>query len=110
MKAYVKRRISAAHCLPNYDGPCRKLHGHTWLIEVWLEGTVSEKTGMLIDFRDVKSIIDSYDHLCLNDVFPLGRAPTAENFAWILYGLIPRCRKVRVWESEDAYAEMDKER
>ena len=106
MKGFVRRCISAAHFLPDYPGPCKKIHGHTWEIHVWLEGEVNPRTGMLVDFKVVKDLIDTYDHQNLNDIFPDHHPPTAENFALALYGIIPHCVKVRVWESEDAYAEM----
>ena len=105
MRAYVKQKIAAGHRLPEYDGPCSRYHGHTWLIEVWLEGTMTKRTGMLVDFKDVKDIINTFDHTTLNDQLPEGWPPTAENFARALYALIPFCVKVRVWESDDAYAE-----
>lgn len=103
MKLYVKRTFSAAHFLPNYEGDCKSMHGHSWLTEVWLEGEVNPKTGMLADFKQVKNILDELDHCCLNDTF---ENPTAENLVLYLYTNIPNCTKVRLWESEDCYAEV----
>ena len=102
---YINRKISAAHYLPEYEGKCSQLHGHTWKIEVWLHGEI-QSNGMVVDFREVKDVIDALDHKCLNDILP---NPTAENLAMYLLKRVPCCRKVRVWESDDAYAEVSGE-
>ena len=102
MKLYITRKFSAAHHLPRHKGKCRKLHSHTWRVEVWLEGDVNDD-GMLVDFGKVKAIIDRFDHANLNDTF---ESPTAENLATYFHETIPFCTQVRVWESEDCYAEM----
>jgi 6-pyruvoyltetrahydropterin/6-carboxytetrahydropterin synthase len=61
-----------AHALWNYDGPCRNVHGHSYKLFVTLSGVpVSEpgnsKNGMVIDFTDLKSIVEKgivkvFDH------------------------------------------------
>ena len=67
-----------AHALDNYDGLCKNIHGHNYHLEVTVSGipvvdTLSPKKGMLIDFSDLKTIInreivDVLDHaLMLND-------------------------------------------
>lgn len=83
MKLSVAKKMSfaAAHSLPNYDGPCQRLHGHEWVIEVEVTGEVDEKTGMVIDFVKLKKvmqdkIINVLDHEYINDHF---QNPTAEN-------------------------------
>ena len=110
-RLYVKRSIAAAHYLPDYDGSCGHLHGHTWVIEVWIEGPADPTTGMVVDFREVKEIIDYCDHQTLNLVLPEGfLPPTAENLARYFYGAISCSVQVRVWESENCYAECRSER
>jgi 6-pyruvoyltetrahydropterin/6-carboxytetrahydropterin synthase len=61
-----------AHALWNYDGPCKNIHGHSYKLFVTVIGQVSDDTdstklGMVIDFSDLKKlvethIIDVYDH------------------------------------------------
>jgi 6-pyruvoyltetrahydropterin/6-carboxytetrahydropterin synthase len=61
-----------AHALWNYDGPCRNLHGHSYRLYVTVTGhpikdNSNPKHGMLIDFGDLKkivneAIIDIFDH------------------------------------------------
>lgn len=108
MRIYLRRKISAAHFLPGHPGPCRNMHGHTWRIELWLEGRPDPATGMLADFRVLKSHIDLLDHRVLNDVLPEKyQPPTAENLAlFFLENISEFCVKARVWESDDAYAEV----
>lgn len=66
-----------AHALLGYDGLCRNIHGHSYTLVVTVIGSpiiddASPKNGMLIDFKDLKSIIrstivDRFDHaLVLN--------------------------------------------
>ena len=111
----VKRfSFDAAHKLPNYPGPCARLHGHTWFVDVGFSGPVDEKTGMVIDFRTVSNevgdLIDRLDHSFLNEVIS---NPTAENIAtmlvtWIKQGtsIADKLNFIRVWESPTAYAEI----
>ncbi len=75
-------RFEGAHALTGYDGKCRHIHGHSYLLYVTVKGSPlnsdgSPKNGMLIDFSDLKrivteKIIDVYDHaLILRDSSPL---------------------------------------
>ena len=56
------------HRLSNYQGKCRKFHGHTYILYVTLEG-VKDKLGMVIDFSALKDLvqgyIDGFDHRML---------------------------------------------
>ena len=61
-----------AHVLLNYDGPCKNVHGHSYRLFVTLSGvpvkdSVNPKNGMVIDFSELKKIIDEniinyFDH------------------------------------------------
>lgn len=62
-------------------GNCCNLHGHNYKLFVSVEGNI-KNTGMVINFKELKSIINryinnSYDHKNLNDV--IDTIPTAEN-------------------------------
>lgn len=87
--------FEAAHWLPTFpDGhKCRRMHGHSFQVEVWIEGEVPLERGYLVDYGDIKAAIapieDALDHRCLNDVPGLGN-PTSEMIAkWIWDRLIP---------------------
>ena len=102
MFVYVDEKFSAAHFLPGYDGPCSRMHGHTWRAEIWVSGDIDKATGMVVDFKDVKDVVRSLDHTLLNDRFAV---PTAENIAAWLLGAIPNAFRVRLWESDKTYVE-----
>lgn len=107
MELYIRRKFAAAHYLPGHP-KCGAVHGHSFLVEVWMEGDVDPKTGMVIDFGEAKYWIDLLDHpgAALNDVLPEEfQPPTAENLVLYFLHYIPKAYRVRVWESSDAYAE-----
>ena len=58
--------FDSGHRLSDYEGKCKHLHGHTYHLEITIEGEVGDD-GMVIDFgilkNKVNSILDSYfDH------------------------------------------------
>lgn len=95
-------------------------HGHNYVLEVTLGGHVDEVTGMIVDLKDVKTIlnrevVDVYDHRYLNaEVKPFDEiVPTAENIARDIWRrLLPhfntptvQLRNVRLWENENLYVD-----
>ena len=76
-KIRVTKKFSfeMAHALWNYDGPCRNIHGHSYVLSVTLIGEPINdinhpKNGMVVDFGDIKkwvrqSIVDDFDHSLL---------------------------------------------
>jgi len=114
-----KFSFDAAHFLPNYDGKCRNVHGHRWVIEIACLGTIDVKSGMVIDFTELKKfcsdIKEKYDHTSLNEFFD---NPTAENIALATFSSFHswcrdkgvRIEYVRVWEAEDSMVELRAER
>ncbi len=64
--------FESAHALWNYDGPCRNIHGHSYILFVTVKGVAANeadnpKQGMLLDFSDLKRIVntqvvDIFDH------------------------------------------------
>uniref|UniRef100_A0A6H1ZVJ2 Putative 6-Pyruvoyl tetrahydrobiopterin synthase n=1 Tax=viral metagenome TaxID=1070528 RepID=A0A6H1ZVJ2_9ZZZZ len=112
-------RFEAAHHLPNYEGKCRFVHGHSYLLAVEVSGEIDESSetalnGMVMDFGELKKvvnkkIIDKLDHTDLNNIF---KSPTAEVMTyWIVRQLresLPfgvRLNRVRLWETDTSYAE-----
>lgn len=77
--------FDAAHFLTKYHGKCERLHGHTYKLEITLEGPVQEN-GMVLDFSLLKRIVQKQvlsklDHHLINDIL---ENPSAENMAvWI---------------------------
>ncbi|MDX6608850.1 MAG: 6-pyruvoyltetrahydropterin/6-carboxytetrahydropterin synthase [Solirubrobacterales bacterium] len=87
--------FEAAHRLPNVpEGhKCARLHGHSYRVEVRVNGQVGEQTGWVVDFADIsaafKPIHAELDHHYLNEV-PGLENPTSEVLAcWIWERLAP---------------------
>lgn len=126
--------FAASHQLPNHDGPCHDLHGHTYKLEVMVTGRVRQplqepapNEGMVLDFAELKRVYAEHieprvDHKHLNDtlidVLPhaaAGPVPTSENIAawiWSVFNgvlrepVLPERRiTIRLWESPTSYAE-----
>jgi 6-pyruvoyltetrahydropterin/6-carboxytetrahydropterin synthase len=108
MEIFKEFTIEAAHWLPHVpEGhKCRRLHGHSFRIQISVEGAVEEHLGWVMDFADLKTafqtIEDQLDHRCLNDVEGLEN-PTSENLArWIwerLQPSLPALSKIVVRET-----------
>ena len=88
-------RFDAAHRLMRLpDGhKCKRLHGHTFKVEVRLEGPVDEHSGFLLDFADVDRVVDPIiarlDHYYLNEIEGLDN-PTSEVIAaWLWHRIAP---------------------
>lgn len=101
-------QIEAAHRLPNVppDHKCRRLHGHSFRIEVRIEGPIDPQLGWVMDFADLNEafhpLFEQLDHNCLNDVEGLEN-PTSENLArWVWQRLkpgLPFLTEVRIAET-----------
>jgi 6-pyruvoyltetrahydropterin/6-carboxytetrahydropterin synthase len=111
----VEQSFAAGHALRDYKGKCENVHGHNFKVQVTIEGERLDRTGMLVDFIDVKDkmreVIAKLDHQFLNDVPPFDvQNPSAENIAVyfcdeLSEGLretpVPvRIREVKVWETD----------
>jgi 6-pyruvoyltetrahydropterin/6-carboxytetrahydropterin synthase len=59
-------RFEASHILPKHKGKCSRLHGHSWVLHVFVEGVVNEETGFVMDYAEisevVKPLIEALDH------------------------------------------------
>lgn len=76
-------RFEMAHALWNYDGPCRNVHGHSYILYVTFAGEPvndpdSNRNGMVLDFGDLKklvreAVVDRLDH----SLMVSGQAPAA---------------------------------
>ena len=57
-------KFEMAHALLGYEGPCKNIHGHSYYLYVTVIGDVTEEknssqTGMVMDFTDLKNIVNS---------------------------------------------------
>lgn len=103
-KVHKRLEISASHKLTlSYESKCENLHGHNWIIDIYLRGEELNQDGMLMDFTHIKKqISDKLDHRNLNEVLPFN--PTAENIAKWIHDQLPGCFRVDVQESENNVA------
>lgn len=107
MLLYVKDKFDAAHFLPDHKGKCKNLHGHTWIVEVWIKQQLEQEESMIIDFGDVKNIITKFDHNLINDYLT---NPTAENILrhfLTTFHSLHLATTIRIWETESTYIEGD---
>lgn len=78
----VQADFAAAHYLPDYDGPCKNMHGHRWGVKATYACDMMDEDGIALDIRLLKRILRNtvtrFDHGCLNDLFA---HPTAEHIA-----------------------------
>lgn len=99
-------------------------HGHNYVLEVTVEGDPHPVTGMVLDLKDLKGILEEevvgpMDHRFLNyEVAPFSTVvPTAENVAREIWRrLEPRLSgpstslaKVRLFETADLYVDITRE-
>jgi 6-pyruvoyltetrahydropterin/6-carboxytetrahydropterin synthase len=130
MRVCRRATFNAAHRLFRKDwsdeknnavfGKCNNpnFHGHNYILEVWIEGSIDTETGYVIDLKIVKDLIkneitDRFDHKNLNldcKEF-LNLNPTAENIAVVCWNLL-RAEldskyelSIKLWETENNLVE-----
>ena len=130
MRVCRRATFNAAHRLFRKDwsdeknndvfGKCNNpnFHGHNYVLEVWIEGSIDTETGYVIDLKIVKDLIkneitDRFDHKNLNldcKEF-LNLNPTAENIAVVCWNLL-RAEldakyelSIKLWETENNLVE-----
>lgn len=82
-------RFEAAHFLPKVPSghKCARMHGHSYEIQVAIEGEVDAERGWLVDFADIdqraQPLVRQLDHQVLNEIDGLAN-PTSELLAaWL---------------------------
>lgn len=112
MRVGKRFKFSAAHHLPDDAGPCHRVHGHTYLVDVEAQGDV-QRDGMVVHFDRLKAaweeLESQLDHRDLNKTLAgVADPPTTENVAgWLLERFrdsIPEVCAVTVWEGPSSFA------
>ena len=113
----VKGRFSSAHFLREYKGKCENMHGHNYLVEIMITSEKLNDEGMVIDFsklkETLKEVLLKLDHCLLNEIdFFKNINPTSEDICFYIFSQVKeklsnryKLHKVRVWETEEQYAE-----
>jgi 6-pyruvoyltetrahydropterin/6-carboxytetrahydropterin synthase len=88
-------QFEAAHLLPHLpeEHKCRRLHGHSFQVEVVVAGEVDARLGWVMDYAEINQAFQplwkQLDHYYLNEI-PGLENPTSENIAgWIWKNLSP---------------------
>jgi 6-pyruvoyltetrahydropterin/6-carboxytetrahydropterin synthase len=100
-----------AHALHNYDGLCKNIHGHSYKLFVCLKGQALKqkghpKDGMLIDFKDLKKIVQEhivspFDHaLVLNSDDELNTTRIKDFSKTIVLDFQPTCENLCIYFAE----------
>ncbi len=108
MEIFKEFHFEAAHRLPNVPPghKCSRLHGHSYRVELHVQGTLDAEQGWVMDFADLTTafapLAAKLDHYYLNEVEGLSN-PTSENLArWIwrcLRPTLPQLSSVQVRET-----------
>ena len=89
-------RFEAAHWLPTFpEGhKCRRMHGHSFVVDVEVSGSVDPEQGYLMDYGEIAAawspIDKALDHRVLNDIDGLEN-PTSEMLAVWIWGRLQPC-------------------
>jgi queuosine biosynthesis protein QueD len=100
MELYKEFSFDSAHFLPFVDEnhKCRRVHGHTYVVRLYVSGDLDPVLGWVVDFAVIKDVWrpleEKLDHRLLNDI-PGLENPTAENIAiWIWRQVKPQLPKL----------------
>lgn len=93
----------AAHRLPNHQGQCQRLHGHSYVLEVLVTGQVKQAgrtesdEGMVLDFADLKKIYKDWieplvEHQYLNERLTHDELRIVKNvdYSWPSFPQLPQ--------------------
>jgi len=114
----IRAEYEAAHFLRAYEGPCSRMHGHRYEVEVVLRFESVDESGLAYDFmeadRHLRALTAELDHQNLNELEAFRELETtAENQARYLFramrvrlGAYGRnLESVRLWETSRHWAE-----
>lgn len=89
-------RFEAAHFLPKVPAghKCARMHGHSYCVEVVIEGDIDPERGWVMDFAEIDEhaapLVRKLDHQVLNEIEGLAN-PTSELLAvWWWHELVSR--------------------
>ncbi|MFU2143714.1 6-carboxytetrahydropterin synthase QueD [Gallibacterium anatis] len=137
LKVAKEFSFDMAHLLDGHDGKCKNLHGHTYKLQVIVSGETENsgaKKGMVIDFSDLKKVVNDLiispmDHAFIYDqssereikiaqllqqlnskTFALPMRSTAENLAQFIFQRLKEnvgfhLHSIRLWETPTSFAE-----
>lgn len=88
----VRKIIDAAHQLPDSEHlitkACARPHGHSYFFDINITADDNTRSGMVVDFKAIKDIIEIFDHRNINEEFlkmNYDLPSTAENIAKVIH-------------------------
>ncbi len=109
--------FAAAHAIRGHRRGCQNLHGHNYRVRVLVAAESLDALGMVIDFADLKAIVEAvvgkFDHAVINDhpPFDAERNTTAEELARYVHEQVSErlpvgrsVRRVEIWETDSSCA------
>lgn len=110
-KAFV---FDSCHYLPYHNGKCKYLHGHTYHLEVTVKDRIDKDTGMVIDFGELKKIVqknvvDVLDHSFFNDLIPYPTCEFMVQWIWKQLSEIKGLYRIKLYETDGSYCVLDKQ-
>jgi len=107
--------FDSCHYLPFHDAKCQFLHGHTYHMDISVRNRVMQETGMVIDFRILKKIVEEevinkFDHGFINEHIPYPTCELMVGWIWRALSLkLKGIESIKLWETDGSYCEMTKE-
>ncbi len=125
MSLSIMRRFTfcAGHRLVGHEGKCQNLHGHNYVVEIFVTGQNQDAVGRILDFKLLKQQVNGWldehwDHAFIlwdqdknglaairssvpHRIYELDKNPTAENMAIHLLEIV--CPKVLEGTGASAY-------
>jgi 6-pyruvoyltetrahydropterin/6-carboxytetrahydropterin synthase len=104
-------RFEAAHSLPNLpaEHKCRRIHGHSYRVDVHVAGPIDPQKGWVMDFGDIKRaaapLLEELDHRMLGDIAGLENSTSEMIAAYFwkrLKCVLPMLSAITVWESDSS--------
>lgn len=115
MKMQISKtfRFEASHILPKHPGKCSRLHGHSWVLRVSVEGKINPDTGFVKDYAEisavVKPLIERLDHRHLgawpSEIFGL-YAPS-DTVAGLPLAFYPSSENLLIWIGNELASVLD---
>ena len=113
--------FAAAHAIRGHTRGCQNLHGHNYRVRVHVAAERLDALGMVIDFADLKGVLEQvvgrFDHAVINDhpPFDAERNTTAEELARYVHEQVAArlpagrtVRRVEVWETDSSCASYER--
>jgi 6-pyruvoyltetrahydropterin/6-carboxytetrahydropterin synthase len=99
--------FEASHILDRHKGKCGRLHGHSWVLKVYVKGPIDPDTGFVMDFYDLKKVvqplIDAVDHRHLGTWSGIGISIQSQKWRCLPLDFYPSSENLLLWFASELY-------